>query len=317
MGSIEHGSTIRRILVLGDNRLSESIIHGISQQGLDVHHVTHSAPTEHEHSGVTIHKSDSTPGALKSLLLDVNPDLVFSTQASGSYDFQKQIIDSAIEADVKRFIPPEFSQDALNEQIQHRLPPVKERARTIQYLQEQSSNGKIEWVAIATGSSLEHAIISGNIGFDLQWQSATIHGTGKERFPASSTAWDGRAAAAVIERWDEVKNQYLYASGMTTDTNEILEQLQSTTGQKWEKGSMGVEDILHEAERRFERGFPDAGMFLMERSVLFDDKLDAVKPFVEKDAKQVLGLEAEGLESLIKKVIHDYKHHGKGGCGCD
>ena len=300
-----------------DNRLSESIIRSISHNGLDIHHVTHAPTSEHNHGDVKIHKSDSRPGALKELFLSVKPELVFSTQASGSFDFQKQIIDSVIEANVKRFIPPEFSQDALNEEVQQRLPPVKERARTIQYLQDQSSNGKLEWVGIATGTSLEYAIVSGNIGFDLQWQSATIHGTGNELFAASSTAWNGEVAAAVIEHWHDVKNQYLYVSGMTTTANEVLDQLQSKTGQKWEIGSRDVEDIVHEAERRFERGFPDAGMFLMERSVLFDSKLDAVQSFVEHDAKERLGLEAENLEMVMKKVVHVYKHHGKGGCGCD
>ncbi|KAK4613482.1 hypothetical protein CLAFUW4_09158 [Fulvia fulva] len=202
MGSIDTGGIIHKILILGDNRLSESIIDGILQSGLEIHHVTHAPAVEHDRKSLTIHKSDSTPGALKSLFLAVQPDLIFSSQASGSYDFQKQIIDIAIDANVKRLVPPEFSQDALNEQIQQRLPPVKERARTIQYLQEQSSNGKIEWVGIATGSSLEHAIVSGNIGFDLQWQSATIHGKGNERFAASSTAWSGQVAAAVIGKME-------------------------------------------------------------------------------------------------------------------
>jgi hypothetical protein len=205
----------------------------------------------------------------------------------------------------------------LNNALQQRLTPFQERAKTISYLRHQASSGKLQYLAVATGTSLDHALVSGNIGLDLEWHSATIHGSGNESFAASSTAWSGAVVAAVISRWEEVKNQYLYASGMMTTVNEILEQLQqSATGQGWESGSMDVEDIVKEAERRFERGFPDAGMFLMERSVLFDETMDAVKPFVEQDAKERLGLQPEGLEPLIKRVVHDYRRHGKGGCGC-
>jgi hypothetical protein len=121
----------------------------------------------------------------------------------------------------------------------------------------------------------------------------------------------------MTQKWDDIRDQYLYASGTTTCVNEILESLQRQTGQKWGRGAVEVEEIVREAERRMERGFPDAGMFLMERSVLFDEKLQALNPFVVNDAKDKLGLEGEDVESLVKNVVHDFKHHGKGDCGCE
>lgn len=218
-----------------------------------------------------------------------------------------------------RFVPCEWGQDSLNGRIQERLPPQKERAKTIDYLREQieEQDGDFSWVAIATGCSLEHSLLSGNLGYDIEWQSATVHGSGDEEFAACSTAWPGKVASTLIEHWEECRNQYLCVSGFTTTANSILEAFQTQTGKEWTAGKVDVQDTMNEAERRLERGFPDASMFLMERSVLFDERLDAVSPFVEKDAKVKLGLEGETLAPVVERVLHDFKHHGKGSCGCD
>lgn len=289
---------------------------GIAATNLEVHQITHAHSIESSHAGVTIHKSDFSPTSLKSLLVDITPDLIFSTQSAGSYDFQKQLIDAAVQSGILRFVAAEFGQDCLNQKVQERLPPYKEKAQVTQYLREQSS---IEWIGVATGCyPLEHALISGNLGLDLKWQSATIPGSGNERFAASSSAWVGSVARALITNWEDIKNQHLYASGMIISGNEIVQCLQTRTGQEWEIGNVEVADMVCEAERRFERGFPDAGMFLMERSVLYDESLEALRPFVEKDAKAKLGLTGgEDLEHVIQRVVHEHKHHGKGDCGCE
>lgn len=163
------------------------------------------------------------------------------------------------------------------------------------------------------------------MGFDIEWQSATIHNSGNERFAASSSSWPGKVALSLIEHWEAVQNLYLYIPGLITTANAILEEFKRQTGGKeWIAGKVSVEDILREAEGRFARGFPDAGIFLLERSVLFDDEgegLGAVRPFVveegEEDWKGKLGLEGERLEGIVEGVLHDFREHGKGGCGCD
>ncbi|KAK5169132.1 uncharacterized protein LTR77_006441 [Saxophila tyrrhenica] len=307
---------IKRVLILGDNYAGSSIIKALSQTDLEIH-VAHQYAPASLTDGFTHHISDITT-SLTSLFQQLHPDLIISTASGGSFSTQQNIIDSAIEAQVPRFVPAEFSHDSLNKNIQGRLPPSRERARTIEYLQQQAKAGRIEWVGVATGTTLDHGILSGNLGFDLKWQSATLHGQGHERFAASSSAWIGRAMLAIIEHWEDVKNQYLYASGLPTSGNEVVSALEKETGKTFTVGRADVEECIHEAERRLQQGFPDAGMFLMERSVLYDESLDAVRAFEEADAKEKLGLEAESLHDIVHGVLHDEREHGgKPGCGCD
>ena len=280
-------------------------------------HVAHPHAPLSSTQGVTYHEHDFST-SLTPLFLDLKPDIVISTTSGGIYETQKAAIDSAIEAEIPRFVPAEFGHDSLNTKLQSRLPPSRERARTIEYLQQQAKDGGVQWVAFATGATLDRGLLSGNMGIDLKWQSATLHGEGHERFPASSSPWIGRVMLAVIEHWQEVKNEYIYASGMTISANEVIAGLEQETGKTFEVGRADVEQCVYEAERRLTSGFPDAGMFLMERSVLYDEDMNAVGPFDQHDAKDRLGLKPENLHDIIHGVLHDEKHHGgKPGCGCD
>ncbi|KAK4955214.1 hypothetical protein LTR10_007409 [Elasticomyces elasticus] len=307
---------IRKVLVLGNNRIADAIVDALAAAGFDTHQLVPTRANFTARVSTVVHKSESSPEALIKICQETRPDLVISTSGGGSYSSQKEIIDAVMSAGVTCFMPAEFGHDSLNERLQQRLPPLEEHTRIIDYLKDLLIEVRLEWVGIATGSLLDHGLRSGNLGFDLKWQSATLHGRGTERFAASSTKWIGRVVAAAVAQWDEVKNQYLYAAGLVTTADEVLECLEQSTGQQWEAGRGDVEDCVREAERRTERGFPDAAMFLMERSVLYDEALDAVGPFLTRDAKQTLGLRPESVVNIVVSAVHEHEHHGKGDCGC-
>lgn len=252
------------------------------------------------------------------LFAEVKPDLVINTLSQVYYDLQKDIIDAAIQNGVPRFVPSEFGHDTMNKQIQERLPPYAERARAIEYLEQVSKDGKIEWVALATGAVLDRGLLSGNLGFDIKWQSASIDGNDTAHWAASSSPWVGKAMHAIIKHWDEVKNRFLYAHGLIVTSREIIKSLEKHRKKEFAVGRGDVKESVQEAHKRMRQGFPDAGMFLMQRSILYDEDMGGVKPFENEDAKEKLGLKAEELEDIMKAVMHDYEHHGgHAGCGCD
>jgi hypothetical protein len=150
--------------------------------------------------------------------------------SGGDSDQQIRIIDAAVAAGVKRFVPDEFSHDSMNEHIQGRIPKYAGRAKVIAHLQKISKDHPdFEWTAIATGYTLDTQLISGNMGFDMEWHSATIHGTGTEPFSASSLERVGQIVVRTIQHWDEIKNQYIYAAGMITSANEVLRSAEKAT----------------------------------------------------------------------------------------
>jgi hypothetical protein len=244
-------------------------------------------------------------------------DLIISTMSGGDSDLQIRIIGAAISAGVKRFIPHEFGHDTMNKEIRNRIVKYAGRGKVIDHLRgvSQGDSG-LEWSAIATGYTLDTNLISGNLGLDMEWHSATIHGIGTEPFAASSLERVGKVLSRVVQHWDEVKNQYIYAAGVITSANEVLRSAEKVTGREFTVGNYDVEECIKEGQTRIEKGYPDSGMFLLERSILYDEQLDASAPFRSQSANKVLQLEPETVEVIVERAYHDLKHHGKPGCGC-
>lgn len=82
-------------------------------------------------------------------------DAVVSTIATASTVQQKAIIDAAIKAGVKRFIPSEFGSDTRNEKAVAILPQIfKGKLETVEYLKCKEKEG-LTWTAFVTGPFFE------------------------------------------------------------------------------------------------------------------------------------------------------------------
>lgn len=234
----------------------------------------------------------------------------------------KDIIDTLISTEVSRFIPCEFGHDCQNLAVQDRLPAAREKAKNIALLRQASDEGKLSWVGIAVGTLLDRGLLSGNLGFDWGWRSATLHGSGDERFPASSAEWIGRAVEAVVRCWEheDVRNRYLRLCGTVTSANEVVKSLEQAMQREWSADRGGdVAECVREAEKRMERGFPDAAVFLLERSLLYDEDLNITPAFEDDRLKRLLGLREESVSGIVRSVVSGFQQDGgkKAGCGCD
>ncbi|KAF2183091.1 hypothetical protein K469DRAFT_739940 [Zopfia rhizophila CBS 207.26] len=256
------------LLAVGDQALSCAIIYAL----IPPSSVNISAP--HTVSALTnsfqllyLHQRAS-PSLIGHKTTNFSSNLIINTASGGDYDFQVRLINAAVATRVRRFIPHEFEHDSLNERVQERSVSSAERAN-------EDHDTNFERVGIGVGCILDTRLTSGDLDFDMQWQSATIHDTGNTRFPASSFERVGR-------------NQFLYAAGVLTSAYE------RSTGSEWS------------ATARIARGFPDVGMFLMERSILYDEGVESSRRLPA----------SQTVEGIASTTYHGFKHRGKGHCGC-
>jgi hypothetical protein len=178
------------------------------------------------------------------------------------------------------------------------------------------SSPGFDWIGIATGYTLDTGLISGDLGFDMQWHSATIPGVGTEPFAVSSLERVGEVVRSVVQQWPQINSHYIYAAGVLTSANELVRCAERVTGQAWTVGNHNVEDSVREGNSRIERGFPDAGMALLERSVLYDERLNASAPFQSWSSNNLLQLQPEVAETIVEISYRDLQAHGKPGCAC-
>lgn len=79
-------------------------------------------------------------------------DAVVSTITTTSVGQQKAIIDAAVKAGVKRFVPSEFGSNTLNEKATALLPMLfGPKVETVEYLKEKEKEG-LTWSAFVTGA---------------------------------------------------------------------------------------------------------------------------------------------------------------------
>lgn len=218
-------------------------------------------------------------------------------------------------------MPAEFGHDSMNPAVQALLPPCAEKAATISLLREKSrleaSAGRLEWIGLATGCELSSRLVDGNLGVDLAWQSATIFGSGRETFCASTPSFLAALVSKLVDRWGEYKNRYLCLSGLSDVCFErVLEGLEMEMACEFEVGYLEREEGIREAHARIEKGWPDAGMFLLERCVLVDEECWTG---FERDRAMLaeLDIPKEELGAVLHGAVHQFKRHGKGGCGCN
>lgn len=87
-----------------------------------------------------------------------------------NHSAQKPLIDAAIVAGVKRFLPSEFGMDVMRDERTAGLPIFREGKRVIQeYLREME--GKLVWTSVVTGLFLDWCL---DVGFSVDlkvWQA--------------------------------------------------------------------------------------------------------------------------------------------------
>lgn len=82
-------------------------------------------------------------------------DAVISTIATSAAEVQKAMIDAAIKAGVKRFVPSEFGSDMQNEKAVALFPQFFQgKVDTVQYLKTKEKEG-LTWSAFTTGPFFE------------------------------------------------------------------------------------------------------------------------------------------------------------------
>ena len=81
-------------------------------------------------------------------------DAVISTIATSNLTDQKRIIDAAVDAKVKRFIPSEFGWDSSKDNALTVAPCIAMKIDTVAYLKEQEISG-MSWTSVVNGLWLD------------------------------------------------------------------------------------------------------------------------------------------------------------------
>jgi hypothetical protein len=172
-------------------------------------------------------------------------DGLVSTVSSAAIDSQTILIDAAIAAGVKRFIPSEYGSCTTDTKLEN-IPFYAGMFKIKRYLQEKADDGKLSWTVLACGAFLEF-IFHGPLLLDFVSHKATLFDEGDNRFSCTSLPNVGRAIAGILKNFDATKNKIVRASEAILTQNKILkisEELRPDI--KWEVDHVRASAILEQ-----------------------------------------------------------------------
>ncbi|KAL2826131.1 hypothetical protein BDW59DRAFT_145559 [Aspergillus cavernicola] len=207
------------------------------------------------HANLTIKEVDFTSTAsLTAALQESQPEIVVSCLATLAIGSQNPLIDAAVAAGVKRFIPAEFGMDSANP-LCRELPVCVPKAATQGYLTEKVglTDGRFSWTAIANGLFLDWCLEAG-ILLDLKRRSATLYNGGDVVFSATSLGDIAKAVLGVIGNLEETRNRIVYVQSAAVSQNRLIEYVKEADGKGWDVVVKGTEEVRRESLEEFAKG---------------------------------------------------------------
>ncbi|RYP93259.1 hypothetical protein DL770_000634 [Monosporascus sp. CRB-9-2] len=290
---------IKTVVVAGGSgNLGKAVVKELLKAGYKVTVFAREDSTSTFPSEVPVRKVDY--GSVESLKPALKgQDAVVSTLATIAVGSQNPLIDAAVEAGVKRFIPSEFGINtrivegtAIGQLLQGKI-------KTVDYLEEKSkANPGFTWTGVSSGLFFDWGLVYGSIGFDKSTKTATVYDSGNEVVQASNLGFIGRAVAAILANEDKTANKYLSIGSPNFSQNEVLEIVERETGEKWEVQKASTADEGKIGLEKLSKGDYSAFRNLLKERIFKDGAGLSAKG--DNSANGLLGLQEESLEDTVK-----------------
>jgi len=227
-------------------------------------------------------------------------DAVVSLVGGVALGDQNKLIDAAIAAGVKRFIPSEYGNDTTDKRIREIVPLFEAKLGAVNYLK--SKEKEISWTAIVTGPFLDWGLKVGFLGFDASSKTATLYDNGEATFVSTTLHQIGVTTVKVLEHADLTKNQYVYVRGVQTTQKEILGTIEKVTGAKWTVKNVSTKETIEQGREKLQKGdFSGIVNLILGATFGKDEQLG---DYSSKGLwNEKLGVPKEGLEETVKTVF--------------
>lgn len=148
-------------------------------------------------------------------------DAVVSTVGTSGLQGQTLVIDAAVAAGVKRFLPSEFGSDLDNPKTKQ-LPVFGYKVNVQKYIEEKAAaNLDFTYSLVRNGAFLDWGLQK-NFLLDLKSGKPRIFDGGDRLFSVTTLASVGQAVVGVLKHPDETKNRVVYVQDMVTSQNKLL-----------------------------------------------------------------------------------------------
>ncbi|CAG7555230.1 unnamed protein product [Fusarium equiseti] len=252
-------------------------------------------------ANVKVRPTDFSEDDLTEALKD--QDVLISALGVEGFDQQQKLVDAAVRAGVKRFLPSEFSSSSEDPAVLGLLPLFEVKKNLIEYLKSKEKDG-LSWTGLATGLLFDWGLANGFLGYDIKNRTAKIWDEGNKKFTLTNEKQLARAVVSTIEHPDETRNRYLYVYSVVTTQNEILQSLEKATAAQWTVEKTTTDAEVTEARKRLSAG-DFSGGFILVRATTYGNTQGLRANYAEEESSgnDILGIDIEGVDETVRRVV--------------
>ncbi|KAL4985000.1 hypothetical protein BDW68DRAFT_190006 [Aspergillus falconensis] len=184
-------------------------------------------------------------------------DVVISTFSPSAIHSQVSLVEAAVAAGVKRFIPSEFTADIGNPKTAA-LPQYAGQLLIMELLRKSASeNPEFSYTGIRNGVFLDWGLALG-FQVDLKSENPAFYDGGNRPFSTTTLATVALAVVGVLDHLEETKNRAVYVHDVVTTQHHLLSLARKIAPERrWEPVSVSTEDMERKARENYAQGKAD------------------------------------------------------------
>ncbi|KAM5343945.1 hypothetical protein ACJ41O_012482 [Fusarium nematophilum] len=256
-----------------------------------------SSPTDYPARVRVVTVDYESPESLRVALQGI--DAVVSTLGKkNGLQCQLGLIDAAVAARVKRFIPSEFGADLQQREIRA-FPTYRAKVQVEEYLEKKAAETDITYTYIYNSILFEEGLVLGAFG-DIAGRKINLFDGGETAFCLARIGTVAQAVVAVLAKYEETRNRAVRIQDLSITPRELLHTVQTLDpAHHWEAVAVDTGTLLAEAERELASGTfnPKAFAAFATRATFApglagsyegDNKLLGIKAMTEKELAEIL-----------------------------
>ncbi|KAL5093666.1 hypothetical protein Trisim1_010397 [Trichoderma cf. simile WF8] len=300
-------AAIKKVAVLGGSgNLGPHVVNGLLDAGFEVTVITRLESQATFADRVTVQRIDITSKeAVESVLQ--GHDALVSTISPGAVGDQKTIIDAAVAAKVRRFLPSEFGVDTRRTEEKSLGWILANKLSVTDYLAEVAKKTPwFSWTGLAVGLFFDWGIKTQFLlGINAKDKTGTIVDSGNKPYAATHVSFIGEAVAAILKKPEETENKYLSIFSFAITQNEVLKIFEEETGSKFQITKLKGSDLIKAATDSVAKGdYGNSVVPFVQYTFLADDSKDPVD--IGKNDADLLGIKDNlSLRESIKKELSE------------
>ncbi|ORY18166.1 hypothetical protein BCR34DRAFT_554323 [Clohesyomyces aquaticus] len=296
----------RSVAVFGASGNSgDAIVPALLAAGLKVYVVKRTGSNSTFPPGAHVLSADYTSLSSLTYILQ-NIDAVVSLVGPQGFPHQTRMIDAAVAAGVKYFIPSEFGHDYTIPEVFPLVPVFSVKNTALEHLKIKQKEG-LDWTVIITGLWFDWGLPLNMFDIDLKAHKAVIWDGGNATFRSINMQDIARAVTTLLVNPSAragATNKHIHISSLETTQNEVLAAVEEVTGTKFEVENLDSDVFYREAEKKIAGGDQTAvvslltGIAVSKREYCaFGKKADAGNKLLLSNAPK------ESVKETVERVL--------------